>query len=195
MDAAALVADKAQALAESAASHDFSRGLWVPAATRARPPRNDGQQYVSEEEAFPNVRPLARPLGNLVQVMLRVPKLQTIAGLEINEPNERQTERDNTQVAKVMALGPLAFRDRNTRELWPEGAWCKEGDYVRVPKFQGDYTVVKYLRTKVITDHITDERRTEDYEDRVVFAQFKDLALLGRYDSVEDALAERGFDP
>lgn len=188
-----LVADKAQVLAESAASHDFSRGLWVPPATRAKPPRNDGLEYLSEEEAFPNVKPLARPLGSLVQVMLRVPKLQTVAGLELFEPNERQTERDNMQVAKVIAVGPLAFRDRNTREYWPEGAWCKEGDYVRVPKFQGDYTVVSYLRSKVLTDPDTGERRTEDYEDRVVFAQFKDLALLGTYDTAEAALAERSF--
>jgi len=41
-------------------------------------------------------------------------------------------------VAKVIAIGPLAFKKRDTMEPWPEGSWCEVGDYLRVPKWGGD---------------------------------------------------------
>jgi hypothetical protein len=55
----------------------------------------------------------------------------------------RKTESSNTQVARVVSVGPLAYRNRNTMELWPEGAWCKENDFVRVPKYGGDRWTVE----------------------------------------------------
>ena len=41
-------------------------------------------------------------------------------------------------VARVIAIGPLAFKKRDTMEPWPEGSWCEVGDYLRVPKWGGD---------------------------------------------------------
>ena len=41
-------------------------------------------------------------------------------------------------MAKVIAIGPLAFKKRDTMEDWPEGAWARVGDYIRVPKWGGD---------------------------------------------------------
>jgi hypothetical protein len=41
-------------------------------------------------------------------------------------------------VAKVVEIGPLAFKKRDTMEPWPEGSWCDVGDYLRVPKWGGD---------------------------------------------------------
>ena len=41
-------------------------------------------------------------------------------------------------VAKVIDIGPLAFKKRDTMEPWPEGSWCDVGDYLRVPKGGGD---------------------------------------------------------
>ena len=37
----------------------------------------------------------------------------------------------------------MAFCDRKTLQLWPEGAWCQPGEYVRVPKYGGDRWSVK----------------------------------------------------
>ena len=166
----------------------------MPPATRPKPARNDGLSYRSEEDAFPRVTPRHQPLGNLVQVMLRVPLVQTDSGF-LRHSEERQTERDNLQVAKVISVGPLAFRNRNTYEFWPEGAWCAVGDYVRVPKHQGDYSVVKFIRRVALP-----EGGAQEIEDSVVFANFKDLALLGVYRAqdgapdAEAALAERYFE-
>ena len=40
-------------------------------------------------------------------------------------------------------MGALAFCKRDSMEPWPEGAWCKIGDFIRVPKWGGDRWEVK----------------------------------------------------
>jgi hypothetical protein len=50
----------------------------------------------------------------------------------------RETEKWQNMVGKVLMLGPLAFRKRDSMEPWVEGVWVKEGDFVRVPKWGGD---------------------------------------------------------
>ena len=55
----------------------------------------------------------------------------------------KETEKWNTQVAKVIEIGPLAFCHRDTMKPWPEGSWCVVGDYIRVPKWGGDRWEVK----------------------------------------------------
>lgn len=89
------------------------------------------------EEAFPVADPGIKPLGSRILVQVRNPKERTASGIIIDR-GSKDTEKWNTQVAKVIAVGPLAFHNRNTMEPWPEGAWCKEGDYVRVAKYGGD---------------------------------------------------------
>lgn len=99
--------------------------------------------YANEAEAFPEVDPLVRPLGSRVMVQIRTPKKKTAGGIILSD-DARDTEYWVVQVAKVLALGPVAFRDRKTLEPWPEGAWCNPGEYVRVPKFAGDNWTVKF---------------------------------------------------
>jgi len=93
--------------------------------------------YDSLKQAFPEVDPGCGAFGSRVLVQIRTPKTKTAGGLYLPEET-RETELWNTQVAKVILLGPVAFRNRETLELWPEGEWCKPGDYVRVPKYGGD---------------------------------------------------------
>jgi co-chaperonin GroES (HSP10) len=88
-------------------------------------------------EAFPLVDPGATPLGARVLVQLRRSKKMLKSGLIL--PSEtRETEKWQNMVAKVIALGPLAFKKRDTMEPWVEGVWCEVGDYLRVPKWGGD---------------------------------------------------------
>lgn len=88
------------------------------------------------EDAFPNIDFGVTPLGSRVLVQIRLPKEKTAGGIILSDYS-KETEQDNTQVAKVIAVGPLAFRNRETMKPWPEGAWCKPGDYVFVPKYAG----------------------------------------------------------
>ncbi len=105
------------------------------------------------EEAFPDVDPNFLPLGHMVLLQLRIAK-ETV-GNKIKDPhgNEKQlvlpeevraTIQANTQVARVISHGPLAFCNRNTGQPWPEGAWVKPGDYVRVPRHGGDRWEIKH---------------------------------------------------
>ena len=88
--------------------------------------------------AFPSVDPGAKPLGGRILVQLRrTKKKATSAGIMLVEET-KETEKWNNMVAKVIEVGPLAFKHRDTMVAWPEGAWCSAGDYIRVPKWGGD---------------------------------------------------------
>ena len=90
------------------------------------------------QEAFPAVDPGAIPVGGRVLVQWRnTMKTVTSSGIVLVEET-KETEKWNNQVAKVVAMGPLAFKKRDTLEPWPEGNWIEIGDYVRMPKWGGD---------------------------------------------------------
>ena len=125
----------------------------------------------SIDTAFPPVDSGHIPLGSLVLVQIKQPVTRTEAGLELTE-SDKATEGDNTQVAKVIAMGPGAFKSRTDLSDWPEGAWVKTGDYVRVPKYGGDRWNV------------------QNGKDPVTFALFEDLLMKA---IVKDPLAARAF--
>jgi len=118
--------------------------------------------YASLAEAFPDVDPGLRPFGSTVLVQMRTPMTRMKSGLFLPQAT-RETEKWNTQVAKVVALGPLAFKSRDTLEPWPEGAWVKPGTFVRVPKYAGDRWEVPVPKSP----------------DRALFILFKDGDLRG----------------
>lgn len=89
-------------------------------------------------DSFPAVDPGAIPLGARILVQLRRTKKKTTSAGIILVEETRETEKWNNMVAKVIAVGPLAFKKRDTMEDWPEGSWCEVGDYLRVPKWGGD---------------------------------------------------------
>jgi len=102
--------------------------------------------------AFPVVDPGARPLGGRILVQLRrTKKKATSAGIILIEET-KETEKWNNMVAKVLIVGPLAFKNRDTMASWPEGSWCEVGDYIRVPKWGGDRWEVKVPNEDVFED-------------------------------------------
>jgi len=90
------------------------------------------------QEAFPDVDPGAIPVGGRVLVQWRNSKSTVTASGIVLVEETKETEKWNNQVAKVVAVGPLAFKKRDTLEPWPEGNWIEVGDYVRMPKWGGD---------------------------------------------------------
>lgn len=89
------------------------------------------------EEAFPTADPGGVPVGGRVLVQLRSAKQKSAGGIVLVEET-KDFEKWNTAVGKVIALGPLAYKNRDTGEPWPEGEWVQVGDFVRVPKWGGD---------------------------------------------------------
>lgn len=97
------------------------------------------------EEAFPAVDPAVKPLGTKVLLQIRSVKKKTAGGILL-APETSDVEKWNTTIAKVIAVGPLAFRDRSTLEPWREGAWVEVGDFVRCPKYGGDRWEIEYAQ-------------------------------------------------
>lgn len=116
------------------------------------------------EWAFPVVEPGNKPFGDRVLVQLRRQKVKTDSGIVL--PNETQdTNRANDPVARMLMLGPLAYKKRDTMEPWVEGVWCQPGDFVRVPIFGGDRWEKPIPGTK-------------DPVECVMFAIFKDFEII-----------------
>jgi len=124
-------------------------------------------------EAFPDVDPGVQPFGSRVLVQIRTPRRITKGGIILSSETQ-DTEKWNTQVAKVISVGPLAFKNRDTQQSWPEGAWCTAGDFVRVPKYGGDRWEVPVNKN-----------------DSAMFVIFNDLDVIGQVTG--DPLAVKAF--
>lgn len=119
--------------------------------------------YKELSEAFPVVDAGIAPCGDRVLVQIRTPKQKSAGGILL--PHEAQeTELWNTQVAKVLAIGPTAFKNQDTMEPWKEGNWCNVGDFVRVGKWGGDRWQMPIPGTS----------------DTALFVIVKDLDIIGK---------------
>lgn len=128
--------------------------------------------------AFPSVDPGAKPLGGRILVQLRrTKKKATSAGIILVEET-KETEKWQNMVAKVIEIGPLAFKHRDTMASWPEGSWVEVGEYIRVPKWGGDRWEVK-----VPGD--------DDLEDPALFMVLNDHEVIAKLTG--DPLAMKAF--
>lgn len=128
--------------------------------------------------AFPSVEPGAKPLGGRILVQLRRTKKRTTGAGIILVEETKETEKWNNMVARVIEIGPLAFKHRETMLPWPEGSWCEAGDYIRVPKWGGDRWEVK----------VPGE---DDLEDPALFMVLNDHEVIAKVTG--DPLAMRAF--
>jgi co-chaperonin GroES (HSP10) len=129
------------------------------------------------EEAFPIVDPLMAPYGARVLVQLRAVKEKTTTSGIVLVEETREAEKWNTMIGKVIAIGPLAFRKRESMEPWPEGAWAQVGDFVRVPKWGGDRWEIDFEQGA--------------NKGKALFTFFNDHELIGKVTG--DPLAIRAF--
>lgn len=116
--------------------------------------------------AFPDVHPGMEPFGGRVVVQLRRIKKKT-AGRIILVEETKENEKWNNMIGKIVAMGPLAFKNRDTMQPWVEGTWAKVGDYVRVPKWGGDRWEIR----------VPGE---DDGEDPVLFMTLNDHELIAK---------------
>lgn len=117
------------------------------------------------DEAFPSVNPGVVPLGTRVLVQLRTVRSKTASGIVLID-DTRQFNKVTTQLGKVINIGPIAFRNRETGQLWPEGVWARPGDYIRLPKYGGDRF----------------ERKIPGTEDTALFCLFQDHEIIAKVD-------------
>jgi co-chaperonin GroES (HSP10) len=101
------------------------------------------KDFETLDEAFPLTDFGIIPLGARILVQLKSVKHASSGGIILVEET-RETEKVQSMVGKVIAMGPLAFKNRDTAAEWPEGTWCKAGDYIRVPRWSGDRFTVPH---------------------------------------------------
>lgn len=132
----------------------FDRGLMVPNHVAAKVAGTTYGAPVMPEtayEPFPAIDPQCKPAGFRVLVQIRAPKTHTKSGLVLaNEVTE--AEKWHQSIAKVLALGPRSYKDRETGDEWPEGPWCKKGDIVRIPKHGNDRFKIDGVLFAIIND-------------------------------------------
>jgi co-chaperonin GroES (HSP10) len=96
----------------------------------------------SEAECFPEVDPGIEVVGDRVLVQLRREKTTSKGGIILVDET-KQTLRFNETVAKVVQIGPLAYKNLDDLTPWTEGPWCSVGDLVRTIKYGGDRFVIQ----------------------------------------------------
>lgn len=117
------------------------------------------------EEAFPEIDPGVAPLGTRVLVQLRTVRNKTASGIVLVD-DTKQFNKVTTQLGKVVRIGPISFRNRETGNLWPEGVWARPGDFIRIPKYGGDRF----------------ERKIPGTEDTAIFCLFQDHEIIAKVD-------------
>lgn len=144
-------------------------------------PKISGSEGVPDQQelmwAFPEVKPGQAPYGGRVVVQLRRIK-KTTASKIILVTETKETEKWQNMIGRVVAVGPLAFKNRDTMESWPEGSWANVGDYVRVPKWGGD----RWERTVPNED---------GNEDPVLFMTLNDHELIAKI--TDDPLSFKAY--
>jgi co-chaperonin GroES (HSP10) len=115
-------------------------------------------------DLFPYIDPEFAPFGHRVVVQIRRVISKTASGIVL--PKEtKETESYNGQVAKLIAVGPLAFKNRATGEPWPEGIWAQVNDFCKVPRWGGDRWTVDL----------------KDGDEPIMLAILSDGDLIGKY--------------
>ena len=103
-------------------------------------PTIEGQEGVSYPvelaREFPDVRPGQHHFGGRVIVQLR--RIKQTSGRIIIVDETKENEKWNNMIGRVVAVGPLAFKNRDTMQPWAEGTWADIGSFVRVPRWGGD---------------------------------------------------------
>lgn len=118
-----------------------------------------------DKKFFPDADCGREPLGNKITVQLLSVPTQSKGGI-ILAPETKDFNKQATTVAKVIKLGPIAYRDRNSGDYWKEGKWCDVGDYVLVNRYGG------FNRIEI--------PRPDNPDDAVIFTTFNDFDVIDR---------------
>ena len=91
---------------------------------------------------------LPRPTGWRIVVLPYRGAPKTKGGIELaHETLERQ--QLTTTCAYVLSVGPLAYKDTGK---FPEGAWCKEGDWIIFGRYAGARMAIDGGEIRILND-------------------------------------------
>jgi chaperonin GroES len=91
---------------------------------------------------------MPNPTGWRILVLPYKGKGKTAGGIWLPDQAIAQNEV-STQVGYVLKVGPLAYEDQ---AKFPEGAWCKEGDWVIFARYAGSRFKIEGGEVRVLND-------------------------------------------
>ena len=117
------------------------------------------------QENFPIVECGREPCGNKITVQLQY--IRKTHGSGIILANETQDfNKHATVVCKVVKVGQIAYKHRDTGEDWKEGAWAAVGDIVLMPRHGGMNRVEIPL--------------PDNKDETVIFATYNDFEVVDK---------------
>lgn len=100
------------------------------------------------EEEVRNASQLPEPVG--YRILIALPELEEKTDSGIYLPEQvREKESLATVVGFVLKMGSLAYKDPNK---FPDGAWCKEGDWVLFRAYSGTRIKIHGREFRIIND-------------------------------------------
>lgn len=99
----------------------------------------------------PEINPLKMPEPCGFKILCAVPKVEEKFGDSgiVKPDSQVKIEEHSTVVLFVLKLGPRAYKDA---ERFPDGPWCKEGDFILVRAYTGTRFKVNGQELRVIHD-------------------------------------------
>tara|TARA_R110000824_G_scaffold28451_2_gene95609 strand:- start:1259 stop:1666 length:408 start_codon:yes stop_codon:yes gene_type:complete len=73
---------------------------------------------------------------------------KTTAGLHLTDETVEQSQI-STNVCKVLKVGPDCYIDKSR---FPNGAWCKEGDWVLITRYSGARIKIEGGELRIVND-------------------------------------------
>jgi len=132
------------------------KGLEIPS------PYNSKRQTIptSPEGVKSYINILPKPVGYRMLIRPWSGEKKTKGGILITESTQETIEM-TTVVGLVILMGDLCYKDE---KKFPNGAWCKEGQFVIYGRYAGSRFKTKYGEHRILNDDeiIATIRRPED---------------------------------
>lgn len=102
----------------------------------------------TQAEAEEKARQLPQPKG--YRLLCMVPKIEETFESGILKADEtKRVEEQTTVVLFVAKLGDAAYQDK---DRFPNGPWCKEGDFILVRAYSGTRLKIHGTEWRIIND-------------------------------------------
>ena len=108
--------------------------------------KEDSQITPENVEAHADRLPV--PTGYRILILPHEPKATTKGGIMLAKQT-LEKERIAAIVGLVVSVGPSAYADK---EKFPDGPWCKEGDWIIITKYAGSRIKIDGGELRIIND-------------------------------------------
>ena len=100
------------------------------------------EKQKKEMEKVPN------PTGYRITLFPLKLDSKTKSGIHLTDETVQESQL-TTNICKVLKVGPDAYKDK---ERYPEGPWCKEGDWVLITTYAGSRIRVEDGELRIVND-------------------------------------------